>query len=179
MRDILVLQGVFGGGWGAGAGAPPPPPAAVTVFRHPHHPTIPTFGRVLWMALLLFCILPSSVQADGYLKLGMWPRHNEDVLDVHGGINKYQVELSQRFRIKWFEVEVNPKFMAGGNWPKYTKDWGYEWVYLENNVIFRIFATDELHLFYHKKRYHDLYTKKGARECNCTYANEIGLQFNW
>lgn len=131
------------------------------------------------LAVFLALIWSSPGKAEGYLKLGMWPRHNEDILDPHGGINKYRVELSQKFRINFFEIEVNPKFMAGGDWPEYTKQWGYQWVFFENNVIFRIFATDRLSLYYHKKRYHNLFTKKEALKCNCTYANEIGLQYSW
>jgi len=54
MRDILVLQGVWLG-WGAGpAEAAPEPEAGADIFRHPHHPTIPTYGRVLWALAGLF-----------------------------------------------------------------------------------------------------------------------------
>ncbi len=133
----------------------------------------------LLLGLFLVFVWSSTGNAEGYLKLGMWPRHNEDILDVHGGINKYRLELSQKFRFKLLEVEINPKVMAGGDWPKHTKDWGYNWVYLENNIIFRVFMTDEVSFFYHKKRYHGLWEREGVRECNCTYANEVGLQLDW
>lgn len=134
----------------------------------------PILSAVLWV-LIWF----SNGNTEGYVKLGVWPRHNEDILNAHSDITKFRVELSQRFRISRVELELNPVFKLGGTWPKYTTQYGYDWINLEANVILRFFATEKMNLYYHSKRYHDIFAKPGASWCNCTYSNEVGMQYNW
>lgn len=137
--------------------------------------------RQTWLVVLLAFIGSSPGNAEdysGHLKLGVWPRHNEDILNAHSEINKFRFELSEKIRIRSVELELNPVFIFGGNWPKLTTTYNYDWINAEYNFIFRYFILHNTNVYYHKKLYRDIYNKTGSN-CNCTYSDEVGLEYKW
>ena len=128
--------------------------------------------------LVSILLILTACQQSGYLKAGVWPSHNEDILNPHQDINKYRFEISELLKFKAVSLEVNPVFIFGGAWPKYTENFGFDWVNCQCNFVVRAYANKNINVYYHKRLFIDVYNNTHDY-CNCTYSNEVGVQVNW
>lgn len=131
------------------------------------------------IVIILVWIWLFGCTQTGYVKVGVWPRHNEDILSIHGGVNKSKFEISETIKVDRVSIQLNPVVIGGGVWPRQTQSYQVDWVDLEANVVFKFHLDDRIEVYYHKKRYFELYNRAEAYPCNCTYANEVGVIIKW
>src|SRR3990167_11305185 len=144
---------------------------------------------VLWvlvMAIIFALVIfngCSSFSQSGYARAGLYPRHNEAVDGQTQRITKWRGELSQSLRYGRVEVNLNPVLRLDNSWPEGS--YGYQWnvAVLEGNLEVRLYLAEPVYIYYRKTRHwllgHKLGNLTDREVCQCTYWNEVGLQFNW
>ena len=137
------------------------------------------FRLLLLISLLLLLLFGcSSLSQSGYIRVETYPRHNEDIFQ-NQAITKWKGELKENVRYRFLGIELNPKVYLVNSWPDgvYTYGWGGS--ILESNLVLRGYLTRDLALFFAKKNYYEVTNNLNMRICNCTYANSIGVEYQW
>lgn len=117
-----------------------------------------------------------SLSQHGRLKAGVFPNHNEDISNVISAVEKYRIDLEQDYRLSRFEIGINPILHFAGPWPEQSRSYNTEYRYIEMNLIGRVYLTETINIFAENKRY---YISNPEVDCNCTYANQVGIEISW
>ena len=128
---------------------------------------------------------------EGYVKGGIWPRHNESILNHYGDISEGLLEVKETLSYNRWNLIINPKFIAGGSWPVKERPTGQvfwnhhgQWIYADlyytlEYRLNRIKAKGNWYVGYEKERAYELWHDQTGRECNCTYSNLWYLKYSW
>ena len=128
---------------------------------------------------------------EGYIKGGIWPRHNESILNHYEDISEGILEIKETISYNRFNLILNPKFIAGGSWPVQKRPTGQvfwnhhgQWIYtdlfytLEYRLNYRKHRGN-WYVGYEKERAYELWHDQTGHECNCTYSNLWYLKYTW
>lgn len=156
-----------------------------------------TWGLIIaWLLTLAGCALIKQDTGEGwshggYIKGGIWPRHNESILNHYGDISEGLLEVKEAVSYNRFNLILNPKFLAGGSWPVKERPTGQvfwnhhgQWIYadlyytLEYRLNLRK-TRGNWYVGYEKERAYELWHDQGGHACNCTYSNMWYLKYSW
>lgn len=159
--------------------------------------SIPLVCAALLTWLFVGCALieqrtGEGISHSGYIKAGIWPRHNESILNHYSDISEGLLEIKETVSYNRFNVILNPRFLAGGSWPAADRTetgqvyWRHhgQWIYadlfytLEYRLNYRK-AKGNWYVGYEKERAYELWHDQTGKECNCTYSNLFYLKYSW
>lgn len=129
------------------------------------------------------------ITQSGYALLGIYPKHNESILNHYGGITDAIAEVYEKIEYGNLALILNPTFLAGGDWPHDARPTRFgnhpQWVYadLKYGLEIRLGALPvpvTWSIGYLKERSSELWhDQTGATMCNCTYSNLWYLRAAW
>ena len=151
---------------------------------------------IILMVVVPGCMLTKQDTGEGfsqsgYIKGGIWPRHNESILNHYGDISEGLLEVKETLSYNRFNLILNPKFIAGGSWPAKERPTGQvlwnhhgQWIYADlfYGLEYRLNlkkSRGNWYIGYEKERAYELWHDQTGHECNCTYSNLWYLRYRW
>lgn len=137
------------------------------------------FGWYFLALLILFSLFGcGNITQSGYVRTGLYPRHNEAVDGLSDKVVKWRGEVSQSVRVNRVELVMDPVITLENRWPQGSTSYGFNTIMLETNIEGRIYLTEPIYIFY-KKTDHRLLRNDDKKDCGCTYWNEVGIEVRW
>jgi hypothetical protein len=129
---------------------------------------------------------------SGYIKAGIWPKHNESVLNHYGDVSEGLLEIKETLSYNRWNLILNPKFIEGGSWPPSDRQTSQvlwmqhhgQWIYadifysLEYRLNYRK-VKGNWYIGYEKERAYELWHDQSGSKCLCTYSNMFYLKYSW
>lgn len=126
---------------------------------------------------------------SGSVIAGIYPKHNEGLLNHYGGITDARIDITTDVRYGRYGLILRPSVLAGGDWPHDDRPTRFgnhpQWIYLDLGYGLELRlnaarAKGNWYAGYLKERTWELWhDQTGVTQCNCTYSNLWYLKYTW
>lgn len=128
---------------------------------------------------------------SGYVSAGIYPRHNESILNHYGDITEGKAEIKEVISYNRWNLIINPEFLVGGSWPVTERPTGQvywnhhgQWIYMNlgYGLEYRLWYQKNRgnwYVGYLKEQAYELWHDQTGHKCNCTYSNFWYLKYSW
>lgn len=129
---------------------------------------------------------------SGYIKAGIWPQHNESILNHYGDVSEGLFEIRETISYNRWNLILNPRFIEGGSWPPSQRPTSQvlwmqhhgQWIYADlfYTLEYRLNywkVKGNWYIGYEKERAYELWHDQTGRACNCTYSNLWYIKYQW
>ena len=137
----------------------------------------------LW-GLMGCALVHQQISQSGYLRVGIYPRHNEAVDGQTQLITKWKMEAAEAIRYGRLEIAANPILRLDNAWPDGSYTYSWNTAVLEGNLETRFYLAEPVYLYYRKTKHwllghQQLGGLTDRQVCQCTYWNEVGVEVRW